>query len=56
MLVYHTKIAKKAWMNTIIIKNKNRKILLLLDNVSSRTIYGLQLNNIEVLFLPKNTT
>ena len=32
---------------------KDRKVLLLLDNVSSHIIYGLQLNNVEVPLLPK---
>jgi hypothetical protein len=63
------KNSKKAWMNSIIfqewittfdkiirLENQNRKVLLLLDNVSSHTIYGLDLKNVEILFLPKYTT
>ena len=63
------KSSKKAWMNSIIFQewvstfdksirceNKDRKVLLILDNVSSHTIHGLNLKNVEILFLPKNTT
>jgi len=60
---------KKAWMNRLIfqewlknfdklirLSSSDRKVLLLIDNVHSHNINELQLKNIEILFLPKNST
>jgi DDE superfamily endonuclease len=58
---------KKAWMQISIFQNwlsqlddrmhlARRKILLLVDNCSAHSIEGLNLSNIKVVFLPKNTT
>jgi hypothetical protein len=57
----------KAWMNSNVFQNyvmkldrkfaqMNRKILLVLDNVSSHCLGEVTLKNIELLFLPPNTT
>ena len=57
----------KAWMTGIIfrewllsldekMKKENRNILMIIDNASSHNINRLELKNIEVLFLPPNTT
>jgi hypothetical protein len=60
---------KKAWMLTTIFqdwlqefnkvvaeKYKNQRVLLLLDNCSSHKTNGLVLSNVDVHFLPPNTT
>lgn len=57
----------KAWMTGVLfrewlqsvdqkMKSKFRKILLLLDNAPSHGLAGLELQNVEVLMLPPNTT
>lgn len=58
---------KKAWMTGVlfqewlvgvdkVMKQANRKILLLLDNAPSHRIDDMTLTHVEVLFLPPNTT
>lgn len=58
---------KNAWMTAKIFRQwlmclqgkmaiRNRKILLLLDGVSSHNIDGLELPNVKCMFLPPNTT
>jgi hypothetical protein len=59
----------KAWMTAIIFQERlktfdklirlqspHRKVLLLLDNAGSHNINGLELKNIEIKFLPPNST
>jgi hypothetical protein len=59
----------KAWMTVSIfqewikifdkiirLENPDRKVLLLLDNVGSHKLNGVQLKNTELLFLPPNST
>jgi hypothetical protein len=59
----------KAWMTGIIfqewlktfdklirLKSQNRKVLLLLDNAGSHNINGIELKNVEIKFLPPNST
>jgi hypothetical protein len=37
-------------------KSKNRNILLIIDNVTSHNVLNLNLTNIQILFIPANTT
>ena len=61
---YHN---KSAWMQRSIFasylnqlneiyRRKNRKIILLVDNVSSHKTDNLEQSNVRVIFLPPNTT
>jgi len=61
------KANKTAWMNSAIfnewidiwneeLAQENRKILLLADNFSGHTNYNNKTSNIDILFLPPNTT
>lgn len=58
---------KKAWMNEDLfsawlrdwdrqLRAQNRRILLLLDNATSHGVEGIQLSQIELAYLPPNTT
>jgi len=46
----------KNFDKLIRLSSSDRKVLLLIDNVHSHNINELQLKNIEILFLPKNST
>jgi hypothetical protein len=61
------KANKKGWMTTALfeayvkefndrMRRLNRKVLLMVDNVSSHSIDNLNLSNVEVAFHPPNTT
>jgi hypothetical protein len=55
-----TAIIFQEWLKTfdklIRLQSPHRKVLLLLDNACSHNINGLELKNIEVKFLPPNST
>jgi hypothetical protein len=58
---------KKAWMTTVLfhewlkkfdadMRNQRRQVLLLLDNAPTHAVRTIELTNVNVLFLPPNTT